>query len=137
MYNYFFIQKLTHSRKIIGFFALTLIFFSLLMPWSLEGSAFAFNSSGDRGYYLQKFIPIMTIIGFIFCYFRSQILVLSGLGILVMLWFPGIFALNNLSFYPGPIFINMGCGIILLNQFLPEFYSENAVNKAISMFNKD
>ena len=132
-FDYFFVQKLSFSRKLVGYFALALIVFSLLLPWFSEGNAFSFNSNSDRGYYLQRFIPVMMLLGFIFCYFRSNLLVLSGIGILVMLWFPGVFALNNLTFYPGPIFINIGCGIILLNQFLPDAYISDIVNKVSKM----
>jgi hypothetical protein len=136
MFDYFFVFKLSPSRKLVGYFSLALILISLLLPWFTGGNAFDFNSYSDKGYYLQRFIPGMILVGFIFCYFSSNLLLLSGLGILVMLWFPGVFALDNLTFYPGPIIVNLGSVVLLLNQFLPETYVRETVGKVLQALKK-
>lgn len=121
MFEYFFRQKLSKSRLIMGWVAISIIVVSYFMTWKRGTlTAFVLHDGSNTGYIIKFSIPLI-LLGCLICLIlKSKLLVLGGVSILIFLWFPGLYALDNYHWYSGPILMNIGASILILNQFLPE-----------------
>jgi hypothetical protein len=113
----------------VGFFSIGLILLSLILPWEeytnyygvTNGQTFnVLNHPND----LASYIIFFTFTGLLSCFMRSNLLLISGIFIFIVLWVPfdrGRFLLDNHDFYPGTVLVNIGMIFLFLNQFLPDY----------------
>ena len=129
LYKYFFQEKLSFERKLVGYFAISLMLFALLLcSWNhRHENAFQLNS--EYGWDLQHAMPVIIIFGLISSYFNSKLLLLSGFAPFIVF----IVAKADIR-YTGELLVAVSSIIILLNQFLPESRISTIVNKVKSKF---
>ena len=139
LYNYFFVERLSASRKYVAYIGLTSMFLSLFVPWGYGiSNVFEWRNMSDAGTLFQNIFLPSILVGYVFCYFNRNLVLVIGLGIFTLYWLPtgytksfsGAAAAFNFYFTYGPILFNLGFGTIILNHFFPESkFSDRIVSK--------